>query len=488
MNEINTRFLILNSVVFPVMIGTFFFENIGVLSKESVFWGLHALFGIYVFMSLYEVCRQEKNGIFSYSAILMLFQFVGQVFIGNFVYLIDGVEHNDWDYMNKAMMLCFLAVFALTLSCYISSFAWAGRKLSKYFFRDIAVECLYTWRCVLLFVCSFSLVVFMTLTGMSGYTDAASLERAASYTGIIQYLNYLAGGSGLVLYLLFYVYLRQPSELKRNIFLLLLALTLIVAITSGMKRDVIGTFVYLFMIYYLVRQKINVWLILLLLVAVAGLYQFIDAYRVALRLDTFNGDRLEAFFSVINGLGSAQGLYSNRLGLDEIVEAFFSRLSITGALSLVVEYNDVVGLGPDDPTFLQDWLVTPFTIFLPRVLFPFKSMTTYGLWVTHTVMEMPEAVNSSSYITVEGFLYLAGGIIMVPVGFFIIGAVLNFFGAFCRIEEKNPIFVIVFILVAIRLMEPSSPVDIVTDVVRTSIIYTLMGMWLIRRRRKGTGL
>ena len=154
------------------------------------------------------------------------------------------------------------------------------------------------------------------------------------------------------------------------------------------------------------------------------------------------------------------------------------------SLSLIIEYKDTVGLVLGDPTFLQDWLLTPFTIFLPRFLFPFKAMSTYGLWVTHNVMGLPETVISASYVTVEGFFYLAGGAFMVLVGFFIVGIVFNFCGAFCRLKERNPVFIIVFFLIITRIVEPSTPIDVITDIVRLTIIYTLLGMFLVRMRSK----
>ena len=290
----------------------------------------------------------------------------------------------------------------------------------------------------------------------------------------------------MVLYLLFYEYLKHPTLPKRVMFYVCFALEFSVAITSGMKKDTLIMFVCLFMIYYLVKRKVNLWFLLMFIVAIFGLYQFVDAYRTALRLATFSGDRLDTFLSVISGLGGDQGLYSDRLDASDVMAAFFARVSLTDALSLIVEYKDVVGLGPNDPTFLQDLLAAPFAIFLPRFLLPFKAMSTYGLWVTHTVMGMPDTVMSSSYVTVEGFLYLAGGVLMVPVGIFVVSAVLNFCSAFCRVEEKSPVFVVIFFLIAVNMIEPSTPIDMVTGVVRSTIIYTLMGLFLIKTRRTET--
>ena len=482
--EVNTRFFLLNALLLPLL----FFLQVAamteVLSGESFFLCLHVIFGIYTAECIYEVCCLEKTGIFSYAAIFLVCQFIGQVFIGNFSYFFGSEEHNDWIYMNKSMWLCFLSVFGLTAACHVRSFSQWGRRLSEHFFPDIHVEKLYMGRCIGMFLFSFSLIIFMMMAGLTGYADAEGLAQANSYVSVIQYLMYLAAGASLVLYLIFYEYLLHPTMTKRVLFLVLFILQFGVAVTSGMKKDTLVMFVCLFLIYYLVKRKVSIVFLLIAVMAVFGLYQFIDAYRTALRLATFSGSRLDTFLSVMSGLGADQGLYSDRLGVGEVADKFFSRLSLTDSLSLIVEYKDSVGLGPEDPTFLVDWLVTPFTIFLPRFLFPFKSMGTYGLWVTHTVMGLPDTVVSSSYVTVGGFLYLAGGAIMVTAGFFVIGAVFDFFGSFCRLEERNPIFIIVFFLVVVRIIEPSTPIDVVTDVVRATIIFTLMGMFLIRMKQK----
>lgn len=480
----NYKFLILNTFFLPFVIGIMLAETVGLLSGEHVFICLQIGFGIYTVISIYEASHAEETGIFSYSIIFLICQFVGQVFIGNFSYLIGSEEHNSWTYMNKSMILCFLAVLALTTSCSMRCFAAWGRSLSQRLFPNIQVEKLHMGRCAFVFVISYAIVIFMVMKGMRGYADADVLEQATAYVGVVQYLNYLAAGSSLVLYLLFYEYLQHPTVGKRLAFLMLFALEFSVAITSGMKKDTLIMFVCLFMIYYLVKHKINIWFLLIFFVAIFGLYQFVDAYRTALRMDTFSGDRLDTFLTVISGVGGSQGLYSDRLGIDEVAAAFFARLSLTDALSLIVEYKDVVGLGPNDPTFLQDLLVAPFAIFLPRFLLPFKAMSTYGLWVTHTVMGLPDTVISSSYVTVEGFLYLAGGILMVPVGFFVVGMVLNFCSAFCRLEERSPVFIVIFFLIGLHMVEPSTPIDMITGVIRSTIIYTLIGLFLIQKRHE----
>ena len=482
----NSRFLILNAVFLPFVIGMMLLETMGFISEEHIFICLDIGFGIYTMVSIYEACHIERSGIFSYSIIFMIFQFIGQVFIGNFSYLVGSEEHNSWVYMNKSMLICFLAVFALMTSCYMRCFADWGRQLSHRLMPNIQIEKLYMGRCVILFVISFSILLFMAMKGIRGYGNADVLEQASQYTSIVQYLNYLAAGGNLVLYLFFYKYLQKPTLSTGIIFLSLFMLEFSIAITSGMKKDTFSMFVFLFMIYYLVRHKINVWFLLVFLGVVFGVYQFIDAYRTALNMETFSGDRLDTFLTVISGVGGSQGLYSSRLGIDEVVAAFFARVSLTDALSLIVEYKDVVGLGPNDPTFLQDLLVAPFTIFLPRLLLPFKAMSTYGLWVTHTVMGMPDVIISSSYVTVEGFFYLAGGMLMVPVGFFALGIVLNFCSAFCRVEERSPMFVVIFFLIAIGIAEPATPTGMITGVVRATIIYTLMGLFLIKTRARET--
>lgn len=480
--SMNSRFLILNACFFPFLIGMMLVETMEILSGECVFICLDIGFGIYAMVSIYEACHIERSGLFSYSIIFMMCQFIGQVFIGNFSYLVGSEEHNSWVYMNKSMMLCFLAVFGLVTSCHMRCFASWGHQLSKRLMPDIQMEKLYMGRCALMFVVSFGIVLFMMIKGIRGYGNADVLEQASQYVSVVQYLNYLATGSSLVLYLFFYKYLQKPTMGTGIIFLSLFMLEFSVAITSGMKKDTFSIFLCLFMIYYLVKHKINIWLVLVFFGVVFGVYQFIDAYRAALNMETFSGDRLDTFLTVISGLGGSQGLYSDRLGIDEVAAAFFARVSLTDALSLIVEYKDVIGLGPDDPTFLQDLLVAPFTIFLPRLLLPFKAMSTYGLWVTHTVMGMPDTVISSSYVTVEGFFYLAGGMLMVPVGFFALGIVLNFCSAFCRVEERSPVFVVIFFLIAIGMAEPATPIGMITSVVRATIIYTLMGLFLIKTR------
>ena len=482
--DVNSRFLVANAILTIFIIVLQILEMTEALAGDTLFACLHIAFGIYTAECIYEVCHLEEMGVFSYTAIFLVAQFIGQVFIGNFSYLLFDKEHNDWLYMNKAMLLCFLSVLGLTLACHMRSFASWGQRLSKYFFPKVQVERVYTGRCVIVFVISFSITVLMSAMGLLGYADANALENQTAYVGFEQYIGYIVTAGSFVLYLFFYEYLYSLTGMKRNLFFVFFVILLCIAITSGMKKDTLVIFLCLFLVYYLVKRRISGWFLLIFIGVVFGLYQFIDAYRIALRVSTFSGNRLDTFISVISGLTAEQGLYSDRASIFEITEKVFSRLSLVDSLSLIIEYKDTVGLVLGDPTFLQDWLLTPFTIFLPRFLFPFKAMSTYGLWVTHNVMGLPETVISASYVTVEGFFYLAGGAFMVLVGFFIVGIVFNFCGAFCRLKERNPVFIIVFFLIITRIVEPSTPIDVITDIVRLTIIYTLLGMFLVRMRSK----
>ena len=483
--DLRSEFFLLQAVLVPILLLAMLAESMEVLPGEQIFIFLDVVFILYTFVCLRQISRLNRNGLFSYAAIFMICQFVGQIFIGNFSYLLGSELHNSWHYMNKSMLLCFLSVFALTASVHTTRFAQWGRRLSCRFWPSIHLEQLYLKRCFFLYLLSFAVTIFMVSKGMYGFADADTLEQVNPYASLGQYLKYLAAGTSLVLYLLFYEYLSRPTMVKRLSFLLAFSLEFGLSLTSGMKKDTLIMFACLFMLYYLVRRRVNLWILLVMALAVFGLYQFVDAYRSALLGPSFNGSRLDAFMNVLSAVGNDQGLYSDRMEAGDVLAVFFARLSLTDALSLIVEYKDVVGLGPEDPTFLLDLLMVPFTVFLPRFLLPFKSMSTYGRWVTHTVMGLPETVISSSYVTVEGFFYLGGGVLAVGIGFFLLGAVLNFCSAFCRLEERNPIFIVIFFLTALNLVEPATPIDMVTSVVRATIIYTMMGCFLIGMKGKG---
>jgi len=484
------RSVLLHSVTSVAALCLWIFQEAELFEGEAVFLMMTVLFGLYVFMSLYLASVHNRNGIFSYIVILLFFQFFGQVWVGNFSYIFENETHIDWYFMNKSMLLCFFSVLGLEAASQVGLFERKGRKLGAYMFPRIEAEGIYLRRCLIMFLFSTSITVIMLRLGISGYADADAISRGVgAYASFAQYLNYLSAGGSIALYLLFYECLCRPTGLKKMMFSLMLLVSLGGALISGMKKDVFIIFVCLFMIYSLVRKRVNPWFIVVMAISVLVVYQFVDAYRTALRAEDYSGDRLGTFIDVVLGSFSDTGLYKSSEGFAEQLGKFWRRISLVDALAVIVEYKDNVGLDENDPAFLQDLLLLPITVFVPRILMPFKSMSVYGLWVSHTVMGMHESIISSSYVTVEGFFYLAGGILLLPIGFFLLGGVLSFWSGFFRLEERSPLFVIIFFLVALRLVEPSTPIDIVTATTRGAIIYTLMGWWLLRwepgRHRQG---
>ncbi|SEH30819.1 transposase [Selenomonas sp. KH1T6] len=478
---IDSRMLVVHGITFMLVFLSLLMQETAVLDGENVFISLHVIMALYLPVVLHDMRRQSRTGLFTLLAIFFVCQFVGQVWLGNFSYLWGTEEHNSWHYMNKAMMLCFLSVLGLSAAAHVRRFADWGSRLNRRFFPNLQSEGIYLGRSFLLFALGMGVSLFMVISGLSGYGQGAP-DGSVPLGGMTQYLGYLSGGANIVLYLLFYECLCRPTIAKKIMFVCFLTMQMGMALSSGMKKDTLAIFLCMFLIYYLVRNKVNLWFIVLIVLAVMGLYQFVNMYRSALMSESFNGDRFQTLIDVITISVDKSGLYDEGMAAGDVLDAFMVRLSLVDAFSLIVEYNDEVGLGEDDPTFLQDLLLTPITIFVPRFLMPFKAMSTYGMWVSHTVMGMSETIISSSYVTVEGFLYLAGGALMVLAGCFVVGAVLLFWSGFFRLEERNPLMVIVFFLLALRIVEPSTPIDMITTVTRGAIIFTLMGWFLLKWR------
>lgn len=424
-----------------------------------------------------------NNKQFTLSILFIIFQFGIQVCIGNLSLLLDTQKSNaGWIYMNKSMLLSMLACFIMALSTRSGRAYRLGEYCKNKVMRKKEVRSLSAIVTISLFIASTVAFLYAMSIGIYGYADNSNLRASIEYASTAQYIIYIADLGNLLLFMSFYIATKYNSQKEKVLTTIFLLIRIALALISGMKKELIAIFICLFLINYIVKKKISVRSVVLIVLAVIIGYGVIEVYRVALRSGAFSGNRVSLLLYVLQS-----GSYSTQ-GDNLFLYSFLSRLNITEPCSAIVKYKDTIGLSDGDPTFLMDLLLLPITIFIPRSLIPFKSMGTYGLWVSHTVLHMPSSVYSASYVTVQGFFYLAAGIIGVVIGFWILTKVLEFASGYLS-DFDNPVLFATFLVITYKvIIEPSTPVAVITSVVRSIIIFTIFGSIAIIGSRKKTAV
>ena len=202
---------------------------------------------------------------------------------------------------------------------------------------------------------------------------------------------------------------------------------------------------------------------------------FINQTRTLMR--NFSYNRVETIVNLITGSLRTTG--TNNF---DVIYNILQRINIIESMSAIVKYRDQIGLVPSDPNFLLDFLISPITSIVPRIVLPIKSFSDYGLWVTQNV-HGDYNIFSSSYVTLQGFFYLAGGVFMVILGFFLLGLILRITDGMLNIYNKSIITIPIYLILIYQVVfEPSNPVSFVSDIVRGMIIFFIFMKIFTKRK------
>jgi hypothetical protein len=458
----------------------FLFSELNMISKTVEFVMLNIFLAVYVLVNLkISIKKISHNSILTLTGIFIFFQYLVQINIGNFSLLHSSSLYYNQDlyYLNKSMYIAIVSCLGIMIGFRNSSAILYGEKLKNKFISNGYEYYTSHFKSIIFFILSVFVYIFAVRLGILGYADTSNLSGYIRYASISQYIIYVADMGMLVVLLLFVDLLKKKSIITWLLFILFLSIRIMLAILSGMKIELLGLLLGLIVLYMIIRGKIPRLMVALFSLSIIFIYRLSDIFRAMLRSTMNYHSRVDLL------LVSYRGLEKNDQSLFETFFSFLNRLNIIEPSAAIVHYKDTIGLSGNDPSFMVDLLLIPITTFIPRALLPGKPMSTYGLWVTHTVYGLPKTIHSSSYVTVQGFFYLAGGIFCVFIGFLSIGLFLNFCSGIISLKEKNLLLVCVFIIIITKvLIEPSTPIGIFTGVIRGIVIYVLLGRLLINKK------
>jgi hypothetical protein len=188
---------------------------------------------------------------------------------------------------------------------------------------------------------------------------------------------------------------------------------------SGYKYGVVMPFVLTGFVYYYVMDRIP-WKAFLAAIALLYLaYAVIEPFRALRYLDPDFKNR--EIVAIASGVMRAGESYDQAEVKDVFLAQIAPRLNSTLSAACAVKYMDENKLPPNAPSFLQDLFLAPFHALVPRFLWSAKPISLIGLWFNSEVLGGGEDSPSSGAMTPIGYLYFAGGVLAIGVGFFLIG-------------------------------------------------------------------
>ena len=464
-------------VIFVVAI--YCISGIGLISSQIAYWGYTIaiiLFSIRVIRTEYH--KKGAKGLLSLTSLYFIFQFLIQTGIGNFSILYEVKYFSaGWEYLCKSMLVSSIScMFFYFGTCNNSVKCWGRLLHTKLLSKMDRRKSLNKPVAIIGLMMVIPIYIVAMRLGIIGYSDATTVNTYAAYANFSSYLVYITYYIPFVILLFWTDYFVRRERFSRSSqigCILITGLYLISSFLTGMKADSICFAVAIFIIFFYSNKRIPLIYTIILIVVVYIAFAYLPNFREILRMGSYSGNRVSALLDAFS-------MKANTSGTSAFGD-LLSRINLSQAGSAVIKYKDEVGLNSSSPTFLSDLLLSPITCFIPRSLLPGKSMSTYGIWVYQVVYGGSTAVSSAAYVTVHGFMYLAGGIIGVAIFSYMISLLLTFYSSFISLDDNNIYSLCIILMIGIKIIfEPATPIDLITPVTRSIIIYLVYSKILLK--------
>lgn len=334
--------------------------------------------------------------------------------------------YTAYEWMAHAMLYVLLAAFAMWqgyragIGKRIAASLWQSPFLRRTLRADFELRWEFVALCVVL---SASARLLQVSLGVYGYnSEIGQLYALAQYR---EYLDIAAGfGRVALMGCALTLFSRPTNNLPHKIVLIaILAFEVAFGFLSGFKGQAIMPLIMVGLCYYAIKGRLPKKVVLSSVGLIVLAYVVIEPYRVVRYSDPSFQNR-----NVVN-IGSVMvGQLQGNLGAENVVvndpsqyfSNFVSRLNSTTEAARSIQYMDESGLSDNAPEFLNNLLLVPVHAVVPRLLMPTKPLQNIGLWYANEVLEQDTTLTSIAMSPV-GYLYFAGGGMLVFLGFFLIG-------------------------------------------------------------------
>ncbi len=271
---------------------------------------------------------------------------------------------------------------------------------------------------VLLIGISTAARLYQLRMGIFGYTS--EYDQLIAQGSITQYLSLAVNCGSVALVLAALQYFSNLYQRSNAIWLIvILASETIWGLLGGFKSAVIFPTLIAIMCHYLVTGKLNKALILTAIFGLVFAYTVIEPFRdQANRYGSYYRDN--SLGKIVEALQVGSGESENKSQNVPVFYSISSRLNMTYIGSYGIDYFDQPALAIDDePAFLGDIILAPAHAWVPRFIWKSKPLGNLGLWYNRQVLGLDNY--SSAGMGPITYLYGAGGVFAICIGFFFVG-------------------------------------------------------------------
>lgn len=341
----------------------------------------------------------------------------------------------------------------------------------------------------------FMIVVQLVYLGMVAYAIELGVygllgtaETRAQHLGVVQFLNLLLAAGTLSYFLILLVYFDRREQGRRAsavtaLVVVLITLHVVAGALSAFKSQIVFPFVIAGFAYFLATRRIPTGFIAAVFVALVAAYAIVEPFRAY--LGQVN-ERPASLVEAVDALSTAYALREQYAHYSDLsrAEQIAQRFDLAGMTTLAVDYVDRGALQASQRRDFQDSiLLAPVLAYVPRAVWAEKPIyTTVGSWFNQNVRGNWQDESTSVGMGPIGYLYMAGGIFWVAIGFFGFGLLQALI--FDGIARGGAGGLIIYLGVAGTLVTiPSSFGPAVVGVLRMLPIAFLAQMILLRGSR-----
>ncbi len=343
--------------------------------------------------------------------------------------LLVGLAPEVTPEMVKLMWLVWLGAMAMWLGYWspvARKLAGAGvcYRYSKRYFATVTT--LRPWSLPVVFTVSLLARLAQIRLGVFGYSS--NYERLVEMGSVTMYLSLGASLAKLALVIAaLQFFSADTSRSSRRWFFSLLAYEVLFGLLSGFKSQVALPFVIVGICQYLRVGKVSKQLFIFFILGLFLAYAVIEPFRNEKRKDAdFQSTSIINIASTMYGAVASKGESSVSKKEVSTALSILARSSAVYDGSLGIAYADANPVLPEgSPAFLADILMAPLQALIPRIIWENKSLGNIGLW--YNLVVVGKTTISAAAMGPFTYLYFAGGIVAVFIGFFTIGIIQRLF-------------------------------------------------------------
>ncbi|ROT99095.1 hypothetical protein [Histidinibacterium lentulum] len=327
----------------------------------------------------------------------------------------------------ETLLLAMLGAFCMLRSYYL--FQSAARRLRRRAQSSSALrrEFRPAFTCAVILQFAFVGLVALALTlGVYGVVGTGEARQRHSDVLEILRLATAAGTLSYFLILLRYYHLRatgRASWLFGVFCAALVVLHLCAGILSGFKSQMVAPFIIAGLAYFLATRRLPKTFIVMGFFALVISYSIIEPFRAYLGAAD---QRPRGMIETVEAVATAVRLREHYQRHTDISrgEQITSRFDLAGMSTVGLDYVRRGDLQTEFRQGLQDSiLLSPILAYVPRAIWRDKPFFGTGIWFNVTVLGRSPDARTSVAMGPIAFLYMAGGVAWVCLGFALWGAI-----------------------------------------------------------------